>query len=479
MLHRLAALSLLAILLAGCQPAAIEIAPPSAAAASPAPTPSAEPRPIIIDADMDHSDLAAIMILLRDPSVEVLAIAIDGTGLVHCQGGRLVTRYLLDELGQSDIPFGCGRENGGPDARPFPDDWRMTADAAYGLDITPQVESGTARDAADLIREAVDSRPGEVTIVALGPLTNLEDAFVADPTLPDRIAGIHAMLGTVKAPGNVYIDGLSGGGVEWNAYADPSAVEAVFATDVPISIVPLDATDDVPVPADLTERLATDHGAAGADLMYELLLRNPSRLNGAEGQQLWDELAALAVSDPDLVTWTDATVTVEDRGRLATDPAGRPIRYAAAADPAAVEAALLDALRRGGPRATPFELAGQINVTWDGTTCARTVDGTGPGLYTIHYQGPAGDPTGVLIGGVRAPHTWSELTDFLARADVSTEVAPPDWLIQGGQVADERGSGLGMDSTLELEAETYGPVCVTGEWPDLVFTAGDPFEPGP
>ena len=156
-----------------------------------------------------------------------------------------------------------------------------------------------ARRAMPSTSSATRSIPGPARspIVALGPLTNLEDAFAADPTLPDRIAGIHAMLGTVEAPGNVYIDGLSGGGVEWNAYADPSAVEAVFATDIPISIVPLDATDDVPVPADLTERLATDHAAAGADLMYELLLRNPSRLNGAEGQQLWDELAALAVSD--------------------------------------------------------------------------------------------------------------------------------------------------------------------------------------
>lgn len=476
MLHRLAALSLLAALVAGCQPTATESGPPSAAAGSPGPTASAEPRPIVIDADMDHSDIAAIMVLLRDPSVEVLAIAIDGTGLVHCQGGRLVTRYLLDEFGRPDVPFGCGRQNGGPDARPFPDDWRVTADAGYGLDITPKVESGTLRDAADLIREAVDARPGEVTIVALGPLTNLEDAFAADPTLPDRIAGIHAMLGTIEAPGNVYVDGLTGGAVEWNAYADPSAVEAVFATDIPISIVPLDATDDVPVPADLTERLATDHAAAGADLMYELLLRNPSRLNGAEGQQLWDELAALAVSDPSLVTWKEATVTVEDRGRLATDPAGRPIRYAAAADRTAVEAALLEALRRGGRRATPFELAGDVAVTWDGTTCVATVDGAGPGLYAVHYQGPAGDPTGVLLGGVRAPHMWSELTDFLSTVDVSTEVAPPDWLIQAGQVADDRGTGLAVDGTVELEAETYGPVCVAGEWPNFVFTAGDPFE---
>ena len=81
------------------------------------PSGPATPRPIVIDADMDHSDLAAILVLLRDPAVEVLGIAIDGTGLVHCQGGRLVTRYLLDELGVTDVPFGCGRQNGGEDSR--------------------------------------------------------------------------------------------------------------------------------------------------------------------------------------------------------------------------------------------------------------------------------------------------------------------------------------------------------------------------
>ena len=87
-------------------------------------------------------------------------------------------------------------------------------------------------------------------IVTLGPLTNLEDAFAADETLADRLAGVHAMLGTIDAPGNVFVNGLDGKDpFEWNAYADPSAVSAVLASDVPISIVPLDATEDVPVPS--------------------------------------------------------------------------------------------------------------------------------------------------------------------------------------------------------------------------------------
>ncbi len=224
-MHRhISLLVLVAVLAFGCASTDPTTSPTPSGTAVPS-DPVAR-RPIVIDADMDHSDLAAILVLLRDPSVDVLGIAIDGTGLVHCQGGLLVTRYLLEQTGRTDIPYGCGRQNGGEDARPFPDDWRATADAGYGLPIEPRVETEFPPEAADLIREAVDSRPGEVTLVTLGPLTNIEDAFAADPTLPDRVAGIHAMLGTIDAPGNVYIDGLSGGGVEWNAFADPSAVES-------------------------------------------------------------------------------------------------------------------------------------------------------------------------------------------------------------------------------------------------------------
>ena len=153
------------------------------------------------------------------------------------------------------------------------------------------------------------------------------------------------MAGTVDAPGNVIVDGVTADDrLEWNVAADPSAVAAVMATTIPITIVPLDATDDVPVPTDLADRLATDHAAAGADLTYELLVRAPGRMTDP-GQQLWDELAALTVSQPDLVTWQDATLTIAPDGRLDRSPGGRPVRVATAADRPATEAALLAALR--------------------------------------------------------------------------------------------------------------------------------------
>lgn len=474
----IAIVSLLAFLVAGCL-ASVE----ETATARPSPSPSgdavAERIPIVIDADFDHSDIAAILVLLRDPGVNVRAITIAGTGLVHCQGGRLVARYLLEELGRTDIPFGCGRQRGGEDATPFPDDWRVTADGGYGLDITPRVETETPADAVDVLRAAINGSPSPLTIVALGPLTNLEDAFAADPTLAGRVAGIHSMLGTIAAPGNVFVDGHDGADpLEWNAFADPSAVEAVLATGIPVTLVPLDATDDVPVPADLTERLAEDHAAGAADLMYELLLRNPSRLDVSQGQQLWDELAALTLTRPDLVTWSDSNVVVGDGGRLASDAAGRPVRFAAAADAPAVEAALLDALRRGGPRATPFRMAGTIKVTWDGRTCAMTTESAGAGLHTLTYRGPAGTPSGVLFGGVRDPHQWSEVVRFVETFDLEVEQTPPAWLIQGGQAYDEAGAGAPVAATMKLESATYGPICATGQWPDLTFTPGEPFEAG-
>ena len=433
--------------------------------------------PVIVDADFDSSDIAAIAILLRDPAVDVQAITITGAGLAHCQAGRLVTRYLLDELGAGDIPFGCGRESGGPDAHPFPEAWRARADEAFGLDIPPQAESGVPRDAVAVIADAVDGSPSAPTIIALGPLTNLEDTFAADDTLADRLAGIHAMLGTVEAPGNVMVDGLTADDrLEWNAYADPSAVAAVLASDVPISIVPLDATDDVPVPADLAERLKADHQAGGADLVYELLVRNPERLQPDLGQQLWDELAALTLTDPDLVSWEDSTMTVGPDGGLIQDEAGKTIRFAASADRAAVEGALLEALRRGDPRATPFSVAGSIAVTFDGTTCAVSGTSDQRGVHELQYDGPAGAPSGAAVVAVRTPHTWDQVLALLPTLDINAP--PPGWLEQGPVAQDPVGSGEPVSATGQVDEDLAGVACFSGTFPDLEFHPSVPFPVG-
>ena len=477
-LRRRLSVALIALLLGACGAS-------SDASQSPAPSKAATPIPVIVDTDVEQSDLAALAILLRDPAIDVRAITIAGTGLVHCSGGRRAVRYVLEELGSPDIPYACGREDGGPDARPFPDEWRATADAAYGLAIPPKALPATPPDAVTLLADAVAASPSAPTIVALGPWTNLEDAFAADPTLADRVAGIHAMLGTIEAPGNVLVDGhTTAEPLEWNAFADPSAVAAVLATDVPVSLVPLDATDDVPFPADLLDRLAADHAAGGADLVYELLVRWPPRTRAAEGQQLWDELAVLALTAPDLVTWEDMDIATVDgpdgttdgaTGIIVSDPAGRPARVATAADGPAVGAALLEALDRGDARITPFAVAGEIAIGFDGTSCTRTADSSGPGFHLVSFTSTAGQPSGVQLGGVRAPATWADLLTTLTTFDFATGV-PPEWYIDAASIADASGSGEAITTTVALEAETYGPLCFTGQTPSVTVTPGEPFD---
>lgn len=449
---------------------------------SPTPPPASEPpsgppRPVIIDADMDISDLFAVAVLLRDPALDVRAIAIDGTGLVHCAGGRRVTRYLLEQLDRADVPFACGREGSGPNGRPFPAEWRDQADAAYGLDIPPVVETGIPEQAADLIARTIAASPGPVTIIALGPWTNIADAFAADPALVDDVAGIHAMAGAIEAPGNVLVDGLTEADrLEWNVVADADAFTAVLSLDVPVTLVPLDATDDVPVPPDLLERFEQDHAAAGADLAYELLVRFPERLS-LPGGQLWDELAALAVSDPDLVTWADATVSTTAAGRIDRDPAGRPIRFASRADRPAVEAALLAGLRRGAPRTDPFAIRGDLTVRWDGTTCSA--EGSTPahaGMYRAHLVNETSGPAGLAVVGIQPPHGWDEFETLLAELDGEEGGQPPGWVLVAGfaeAAADATGSGL-----VEIRDGSFRGLCVTGEWPDLTYDLAAPFEVG-
>jgi hypothetical protein len=156
------------------------------------------------------------------------------------------------------------------------------------------------------------------------------------------------------------------------------------------------------------------------------------------------------------------------------------VRFASAADAPATVDALLTGLRRGGPRATPFTLAGTIDVTFDGTTCSGSVDGGGPlvpGLYQIGYTGPVGAPGGVFVVGVDDTASWADIDTFLLGIDgAADDEELPTWLIPVVQVIDEAGDGQRHVGTGTFaEGPTYGPVCVTGTWPDLEFTAGAPF----
>ena len=207
-------------------------------------------------------------------------------------------------------------------------------------------------DAVDVLAETLGGSVEPITLVPLGPWTNLADLVEAHPNVLEHVAGIHAMAGAIDAPGNVAVDDVTPEhGVEWNVGVDPDAVAAVLETDISVTLVPLDATNAVPVPADIATVLGEDHVAAGADIAWQIYTQSPWL---TEGASFWDTLAALALVDPTLVTWEDLTAGITIDGPSSGDfvraASGRPIRAAMDADTDRFMEAFLAALRRGEPR---------------------------------------------------------------------------------------------------------------------------------
>ena len=314
-------------------------------------------RPVVVDTDLDADDLVALTILAGEPGVRLLAVTVSGTGIVHCDAGVDIARRWLALLGNASVPVACGREEPGAGGRSFPADWRRRADDLFGLSL-PVVPApvAPADSAAELLVRVTASADEDVTIVALGPWTNLADAVRLDAALPGRIRELHAMIGAVDVPGNLDAgDTRPDDRVEWNAGADPEAVATLLTTDVPITIVPLDATNDVPLTAQLVDGTAGVGAGTGADLVSQLYLREPTI--ATSGQSLWDSLAAVLLADPRPATWSELRLVVATTGRAAgafgRSERGRPIRAALGADPTLVTPAWLEALTRTKVRITP------------------------------------------------------------------------------------------------------------------------------
>ena len=141
------------VLITGCATATTSTRPPTPPDASPTPaaTSGSARLPVVIDLDLDSSDISALAVLLRDPRLAIRAILLDGTGLVHCGPGLRNTSYLLGQFGVTGIPIACGREDAGADGRPFPADWRVGPDTAWGIDIPPQLTTGMPEEASALL----------------------------------------------------------------------------------------------------------------------------------------------------------------------------------------------------------------------------------------------------------------------------------------------------------------------------------------
>lgn len=295
------------------------------------------PIPVIFDTDMAHEDMFSGLFLLSHPNVDVKAITVTGTGETHCVPGVVHALGLVELSGHKNIPVACGRETPLAGNHTFPAEWREAVDNAYGVDIDT-VGTASALGASDLIINIVQESKEKITIVAVGPLTNIAEALQKAPEINVNIKEIYIMGGAVEVEGNV---GNSGVGIqneyaEWNIYIDPAAANIVFNSGIPIILVPLDATKDVPVTRNFYKALDKNRITPTANLVYEILTANLDFVDSG-GFQFWDSLTAAIFTDPSIATFKDIRLVVVEEegseiGRTKPDPNGALIKVAISAD---------------------------------------------------------------------------------------------------------------------------------------------------
>ena len=192
------------------------------------------PKHIIFDTDPGIDDSLALLLALASPE-----IVVDGISIVHgnCSANQAVSNALsVLELAQAaHIPVYKGCEL--PLVRPSLLAPETHGDRGLGYaelaepKTKPQVQRGS-----DFLIERIMSKPGEITIVAIGPLTNVALAIRQEPRIVAAVKEVFIMGGAIRHEGNATPVG------EFNTYADPHAAHIVFHSGMPITLTPLDVT---------------------------------------------------------------------------------------------------------------------------------------------------------------------------------------------------------------------------------------------
>jgi inosine-uridine nucleoside N-ribohydrolase len=169
--------------------------------------------------------------------------------------------------------------------------------------------------AVDCLLDRIRRFPGEITLIALGPLTNVAHALHRDAALMRQLADVVIMGGAVGVPGNVTPT------AEFNIYVDPEAAQIVFSSELPLTLIGLDVTERVRLTAEMLKQqvrpLATPLSQFLIDCTAQTIQCH-TRVERSTGMAMHDPLAVGAVIDPTLVRTVPLPVQVETTGQWTT-----------------------------------------------------------------------------------------------------------------------------------------------------------------
>jgi pyrimidine-specific ribonucleoside hydrolase len=308
------------------------------------------PRPIILDTDMGIDSVLGMLYLLKSPEVSVKAITI-ADGMSHVESGAESALDVLDLTGMRDIPVAMGPARP-KHIRAFPDFWRVPADSVDKIQKRSSNNRPSPTLAPDLIIELLEKSPIPMTIITMGPLTNIAQALSKKPGITSKIKEFIIMGGALKVAGNVnnpYV-GINNTVAEWNFYLNPQAAQIVMKSGVPTRLITLDSSHALPITPAFVERLRQGPRNSTSDFIIKLLELVQDGIEGG-WYYFWDTLAAVMAVHPEVAGSQEVQVDVVTHngpylGRLKISPLGPSVRMAEELNRETFEAQFLKTIGR-------------------------------------------------------------------------------------------------------------------------------------
>ncbi|MGH2682504.1 MAG: nucleoside hydrolase [Actinomycetota bacterium] len=307
-------------------------------------------RDVFFDHDGGLDDYLSLLLLLSYEDVDLLGISITPADTV-IEGALPATRKILDLAGRSNVAVAGGTLEG---PNPFPFSWRLDCLKVNDLPVLNQRPEMAAPVSSlpgqEFLAGTLMGAPEPVTLLVTGPLTNLAWALDKIPGVEEKVKELVFMGGALEVEGNVQEPGRDGS-AEWNVYWDPPAAKRVFDSRIPITMFPLDVTNQVPVTEEFRRAFGRQYehpfsAAAGA------IWAMTAGWDLATGLPYfcWDTLTTSYLSVPDLCGFREVgcEVLVEgsSQGRTVATSGGRLVRAAAEVDAGRFYAHCLETLKR-------------------------------------------------------------------------------------------------------------------------------------
>lgn len=296
-------------------------------------------KKVYLNHDGGVDDLVSLFLLLQMENIELIGVGVIPADC-YLEPAVSASRKIIERFGH-----GAAIEIAGSNSRgknPFPKEWRMhafTIDALPLLnEFEPMATKETSVPAHQHLVDTLRASEEKVTLVFVGPLTDLARALELAPDIEEKIEKLAWMGGTFLQKGNVE-EPEHDGTAEWNAFWDPEAVQTVWNSSIEIDLVALESTNMVPLTTEVRTKWARQRSNSGIDFLGQAYAIVPPlvHLHTNSTYFLWDVLTTATIQIMDSMkqkrVYSIVHETGVSQGRTEESSNGRPVNLVYEANP--------------------------------------------------------------------------------------------------------------------------------------------------